>query len=213
MLIDGSPVRNLRLSKLSNLRLQPHKLYYGAGEVVRGTIHFTCASRAFTEAVAVRLAGAQDVYWTETSGSGDDRSIEVYRTCQDLLNDARLVWRPEDAESRILGAGFHCFPFEIRIPDKAPSAGRYGIQAVVILPPAAGQEPHQLEIISTMLPLFINGPLAPTTPAKSHEHSVSLRKVGDAVFTVPERGESYTDMPITLVRLSHLPNRAFDAER
>jgi hypothetical protein len=209
MLIDGSPVRNLRLSKLSNLRLQPHKLYYGAGEVVRGTIHFTCASSTDVEAIAIRLAGAQDVSWSETSGSGDNEITEHFHAAQDLLNDARLVWRPEAPESRVLGAGFHCFPFEIGIPDNAPSTGRYGIQAVVTLPPAADQKPQKPQIISSVLPLFINGPVAPTTRAQSREHSISLRKVGDAVITVPEHCESYTDMPITLVRISVMSPIAF----
>jgi hypothetical protein len=191
-----------KLTKLNTFRIQPQKVYYGAGEVIRGTIHFTCAQRTAVECIAVRFFSTQHVQWSETTGSGENTSTTYYSETRNMLNDARLVWRPNNANSRFLEAGFHTFPFEIGVPDSAPSTAKYGLQAVLTLP--------DVPIISTTVILFVNGPLAPTTAPGESSCTLELKKCGTAVITFPSYVESYQPFPMSLVRIE-IARPMFDA--
>jgi hypothetical protein len=174
--------------RISNFRIQPQRVHYDAGGVIRGTIHFTCSEPTVVGKIAFRLRGTQSAAY---------KIMEWPRKSSVLLvDDARVVLGPE----ALLQPGFHCFPFEIGVPKRAPRQGNYVLQSVVS---RAGSQTDY--IASAEIAVFITGPQAPKAAPSWLNLEFSENPDFVATLEFPSYAITKQPFPITMVRRKKMP--------
>lgn len=200
MMISDKIPKVLRLTSLSRLRIQTHKVHYSAGEVIRGTIHYTTPTLVKIDALSCRLFGMQEAKWTETRGPPRNQRTVSFAERRVLVDDARILYLKPKPVDQSLQPGFYFWPFEIKIPAEAPSTCKYAIQAslegdhdIVVCSSKGGNRYLHAE-----LGLWVNGPKTASHP-ELRRASLALPNVGEALVTFPSHFESFRNATISLL--------------
>ena len=97
---------------------------YYPGQTVSGNVFLEIVQPLAPKRVSVVLRGRAHVYWTETSGTGDDRRTHTYSDNEQYFDHAIVVWPSAlSADSpAILPPGMHSFSFTFSLPLGIPSS-------------------------------------------------------------------------------------------
>ena len=90
---------------------------------VSGTVVVVTDEAKPYNAITVTLRGYADVYWTESSGSGENETTHSYGAHEDYINEIIVLWNVEQIPNRVLNPGQYVFPFKfVMRSDRLPSS-------------------------------------------------------------------------------------------
>ena len=109
--------------KYTKLHLNNDQHYiYSPGSVVEGSLEVSVDKPKDYIRIIVELWGGASVSWTESSGSGENRSSTTYQYSEPYFNPKIEVWKAEASPTGQLPIGVHTFPFSFHLPQDIPSS-------------------------------------------------------------------------------------------
>ena len=88
---------------------------YAGSEVTGALVVKTTEPKSYNS-IVVYLQGKGHVYWSETSGYGDDRRTNHYRANETYIDLTNAGWSRSEAPDNVLPPGEYHFQFRFLLP-------------------------------------------------------------------------------------------------
>ncbi|XP_034116206.2 arrestin domain-containing protein 2-like [Drosophila albomicans] len=105
----------------------PYGTYF-AGQVVTGKVTLKLDKLKLAKAVTLNINGFAETHWTESRGTGKDRTTDTYRGREDYIASQTYLVGSNFSTEVSLEPGVHVYNFTCQIPATCPSSieGHFG---------------------------------------------------------------------------------------
>ncbi|XP_059165749.1 arrestin domain-containing protein 17-like [Physella acuta] len=103
---------------------------YFPGNAVDGHVTIELKKSMKMRGLRLKFEGKAHVYWSEESGTGDDKKTYYYSATEKYFDQEVLlfgIWPNQGSEAKELPSGRHTFPFQFILPLGLPSSYEAGI--------------------------------------------------------------------------------------
>ena len=101
------------------LNLSPQQVV-SPGSEVSGTLSFQINEPKSYKCIKVALIGRAHVHWSESYGSGSNRTTTSYTADQEYVNLQSILWSKDQTTDQTLHSGQYNFPFQFSLPNQLP---------------------------------------------------------------------------------------------
>ncbi|EDW59558.1 arrestin domain-containing protein 3 [Drosophila virilis] len=105
----------------------PHGTFF-AGQVVTGKVTLKLDKQKLVKAVTFNISGFAETHWTESRGTGKNKSSDTYSAREDYIASQTYLAGSSQSTQVSLEPGVHTYNFACQIPATCPSSieGHYG---------------------------------------------------------------------------------------
>lgn len=143
------------------IALQKPNAIYFSGEQLIGTVNIRVSERLKINSVKMQINGSARVHWSESHGSGKNRTTRHYSAHEHYLSFNVIFLAKQPNSDLYLESGDYSYPFNIVLPPNLPTSFehqfgrvRYSIYGTIDIPWAFDK--HTTRSFSIVSPLDLN---------------------------------------------------------